>query len=1021
MKKIFYLASIAALAFSSCAKDETTQAAIEDAKGGSKIVAAMEADDTRTHLETTNGKDFEYRWSLGDQLGIYGYGENTLSNAAFVLDNASDNSPVGVFTSQHKLDPKSSYMAVYPRFAEPLFHVASSMYVDDPSTTNVNEAAYKMISKTNGASVTMKILPEQKYQDETFYTTTAPAISGTFAVNADGEAAIGMQPVADYLMVNLTSTEPVKTLTLKLRDEAASKWLKISGESNLVGYWMNGADGMEYRYYIPEGGAAPANFAKKLDGETITIKTDESYQTVTCHEPNTYVFTIPAGILGMGGQIAAYIWVNDTTAVYENAHFVASASKPSALKNLQGYNTSFQLNSAAAKVDNKNPYDRIDETKTGYKQIVKKLENTVFWVNEAIDTDKDKIRDTRTSFQFNPNGDVIIEHEGQLLEYITEYNKGTDGFADKDAFLCSGATFDFSLKNMMELATELENTKYETYIAAYLADVKNGGGFPCFVEYHNNFIGNGAVIENIEQPLLSFDGIFGGGYYGYSEAVILPVSRGGEFVDTKDGGASITNVTFANINAKTVLQEIDYVAQYGGIYSLYKRGHVLAGNFGGDIKNVTVENANGNSIMGVMRVAQYKGMNIEEVSNLYHIANQLVANASLDLTETWSEVSGVEYNVFDLIVPNNNAKNEPALHVITIPEGDGAAYATLTGEVYVDTDSAVAVVIDDVSYWTGDKFKASTADANCVDKNATDYKYYYFGYAEQLANHFNRKSSKDPYLGATLTRDMDMNFANLVRYNSNGSINHADSKYWKTGDIKAIDGAGHTIKGITMYRDSEDLGGRGEYYGPFLNVNVLKNLTIDGVNITLVTKPNATLPEYISGFAAGQANTVADVTLKNFVINGYRADGTGNTQPNYATNYSVKVGYVASTAGNAHYKNVKVEGVESNITAIYGVVGRAKVTDSATTNGSARFENVTVANIETPAADLTKFAQFDPDKYNYNVAGTVVGLAVNGADRKVDFKFVNCNEPIFLFDAENPINVVYNNISKFTLENEEEM
>ena len=501
MKKIFYLASIAALAFSSCAKDETTQAAIEDAKGGSKIVAAMEADDTRTHLETTNGKDFEYRWSLGDQLGIYGYGENTLSNAAFVLDNASDNSPVGVFTSQHKLSADKAYMAVYPRFAEPLFHVASSMYVDDPSTTNVNEAAYKMISKTNGASVTMKILPEQKYQDETFYTTTAPAISGTFAVNADGEAAIGMQPVADYLMVNLTSTEPVKTLTLKLRDEAASKWLKISGESNLVGYWMNGADGMEYRYYIPEGGAAPANFAKKLD-ETITIKTDESYQTVTCHEPNTYVFTIPAGILGMGGQIAAYIWVNDTTAVYENAHFVASASKPSALKNLQGYNTSFQLNSAAAKVDNKNPYDRIDETKTGYKQIVKKLENTVFWVNEAIDTDKDKIRDTRTSFQFNPNGDVIIEHEGQLLEYITEYNKGTDGFADKDAFLCSGATFDFSLKNMMELATELENTKYETYIAAYLADVKNGGGFPCFDEYHNNFIGNGAVIENIEQPLL---------------------------------------------------------------------------------------------------------------------------------------------------------------------------------------------------------------------------------------------------------------------------------------------------------------------------------------------------------------------------------------------------------------------------------------------------------------------------------------------------------------------------------------
>ena len=50
MKKIFYLASIAALAFSSCAKDETTEAALDVVKGGSKIVAAMEADDTRTEL-----------------------------------------------------------------------------------------------------------------------------------------------------------------------------------------------------------------------------------------------------------------------------------------------------------------------------------------------------------------------------------------------------------------------------------------------------------------------------------------------------------------------------------------------------------------------------------------------------------------------------------------------------------------------------------------------------------------------------------------------------------------------------------------------------------------------------------------------------------------------------------------------------------------------------------------------------------------------------------------------------------
>ena len=100
MKKIFYLASIAALAFSSCTKDETTGAVI-DTVGGSKIVAAMEADDTRSEL-VESGAGYEIVWKATDGLSVFsnGSGAEALPNVLFQLDNASDGLAAGAFNSK---------------------------------------------------------------------------------------------------------------------------------------------------------------------------------------------------------------------------------------------------------------------------------------------------------------------------------------------------------------------------------------------------------------------------------------------------------------------------------------------------------------------------------------------------------------------------------------------------------------------------------------------------------------------------------------------------------------------------------------------------------------------------------------------------------------------------------------------------------------------------------------------------------------------------------------------------------
>ena len=1002
MKKIFYLASIAALAFSSCAKDETTEAQIGAVNGGTKITAAVEADDTRTSLEKVDGK-YEFRWSAGDQLGVYGVGENTLNNAAFVLENASDGKAVGVFASQNvELKADKQYVAVYPRFQTSLFSTIGMTGKIHVPGTKEDTADYVDLE-----DVKVTIPATQKYQNGTFYTGTVPAVSTEFFVNEDGGANLSMQPVVDYLFVNITSTEPIKTLTLALNN--GNDNLNIAGTAALTRYEL----GDSHRYLVQHN---------DMSDKHITLETDESYATVTCHKPNTYVFAVPGGIFGTGYNVRAYLYVNKTT-FGDNWDFAVADYKVDGKQMVDNTHLNWG--------DAKKTVKRLD--KNG--NAVVRLENTVFWANPiSVDTDGDKKADARGSFVYNPNGDVIISNEVELLRYINQYNiqntkldeddyyapEGMEAdevqYYGKDAFLCEDGSFDFSLKNMMELATEYKNTEFEPYIAAYLADVEKGGGFPCFVKYENNFIGNGAVIENIEQPLLSWSGIFGGkDYTTYKVTDIIPVgaTRGGEFVETKDGEASITNVTFSNIVAKSdVYYDDDYALSHGMILEETCRGHVLAGSFDGTIKNVTVKNADGESIMGDMSVAQYNGLNIEGVSKLDNIAYNLNAEASLDFTKTWDVVAGVKENVFHKVIPSKNAKGENALHVITIPEGDADEYAKLTWYVYPGSGSAVAVVIDGVSYWTGDSFEPSKAIKNAAGAVVG----YQARYAEELAG-ANRKAIE-------LTRDIDLNYSNLQWDTDYDGYADVDIK-WQMLPLQSLNGAKHSISNVVMeaaYAQIMSLQAAVAMpwdIAPF-DVPVVKDITLNNVYINVATPASEAngvfVPTNIAGLTVGgeDANgqtVITNVTINDLEIDAYRHDGTNNTEANYSDEYVSRIGWAVACAQNAQITNVKVNGVKSTVKGIAGLVAQNNI------NSSSKFVNAEVANVEAVNAAITKFAEFNSAKMNYNVMGTAVGLVKNEADRKVDIKFMQCGEPVFLYDADSALTVIYNETEKGSFKN----
>ena len=990
MKKIFYLASIAALAFSSCAKDNTTEAQIDAVNGGAKITAAIAADDTRTSLEKVDGK-YEFRWSAGDQLGVYGVGANTLNNAAFVLENASDGKAVGVFASQNvELKADQDYVAVYPRFQTSLFSNIDlkEVELDVPGTKGEEQDDYVDLT-----AVKVTIPATQKYQNGTFYTGTVPAVSTEFFVNADGGANLSMQPVVDYLFVNIQSTEPIKTLTLSLNN--GNDNLNIAGTAALSRYEL----GDSYRYVVEYN-----NMSSKF----ITLETDESYATVACHEPNTYVFAVPGGIFGTGNNVRAYLYVNQTS-FGDNWDFAVADYSLDGRQMVDNTHLNWG--------DAKKTVKRTD--KDG--KIVSRLENTVFWANPiSVDTDGDKKADARGTFTYNPNGDVIISNEVELLEYIHKYNADVDGFAGEDAFLCEDGSFDFSIKNMMELATEYANTKYEPYIAAYLAD---DGVFPCFEEYTNNFIGNGAVIENIEQPLGNPAGIFGGPWYGYEEyknwELVDVDTRGGEFVETENGKASITNITFANIVAATVEhKEISdknpdiETPLWGGAsadleFNFSGRGYILAGAFDGTIKNVIVKDADAEAIMGDMTVAQFNGLTIEGVSKLANIADYLVANDKLDMTKTWNSVKGVQESVFQYIDPHRNAKNEAAIYEIIIPEGDATTYAKLTDFVYTASSSAVAVLIDGVSYWTGDEFAPSKdvkkADGTVIGK--------YVRYAEELA-----AASGD----IELTRNIDLNYNNLyiVEYVKGYPYPVGGAHCpWDMVTLSSLNGAGYSVSNVVMYAEDERQDGRLDNIAPF-DVPVVKDFTLNNVYINVATDADeveATVPEVVAGMTLGGVNAKGQTVITNATVNGLiidtaREDNTNNTEANYGS-YVSYICRMVGAAADAQITNAKVNGIQSAVKGIAGLVAKNSV------NTSSKFEKVSVANVDAVNTALANFTQWNPAKNNYNVMGTAVGLVGNNANRKADIKFVDCGAPVFLYYAPSSLTVIYDNVEKGSLKN----
>ena len=928
MKKIFYLASIAALAFSSCAKDETTGVEIQNV-GGSKIVAAVEADDTRTEL-IKGEAGYEFRWKATDALYVYGDEKHPLPGETFAISEGAE-SASAVFSGV-ALKSDAKYVATYP----------AKTSVKPTWDKLGNGTTVPFYYEVAPASVKMSIPAEQNYKPGSFDTGVAPAVSTTFAVDAEGNAQVSMQPVADYLFVNIRGTEPIEKLTLRLTTAEGKKQIGLAGEAALVKYTQNKTT----RYYLP-------NTGMKGDITLNAIATPD----VDCHDANTYVFTIPAGILGMGNSVCAYLFVNEApNANGSNWRFAVTDYE---INKQYLVNKEMHDNYLINQYKGKNEAGKTVDMNRGYDSkkatAEKPMENTVFWLNEMVDTDADGEVDARGSFLYNPDGATIITDQIELLNYLENYKSGDS------AFICNDAEFDFSKEALDALATEYRKAGY-----TFVNDLINNYyafGFPCIKKFEDSFVGNGAVISNVAK-LRSMDGIFG------------------------EIAGTVSGVTFENIISA---KDVDVVNKgLKNEYEVTTYGVILGSNKGkGTVKKVVISGGSGEAVMDEATSADYAGITFENISeDLNNIFNNVAVAAAtqavpaFDLSSTWAEVSNVAGSVFENVTPAGRA-------IINIDNED-ATYAKLTDKVVNGTTPNVAsVLINGVSYWTGGKTPA-TADFKV---NKIPYGKY-IQYAEELA--YGLTSGY-----AVLTRNMDLNFENLQWYDEDGDL--IDYISWETANFNILEGAGNTVKGIVMFDSGATKNDANHSVAPF-KLNVAQNITLDGVEINLVSKQDNTyVPQWIAGLSIS-ASEISGVTLNNLEI--VAGDADEQNAPQYNTNgWKAFMGYLVANATDIKVSNTAINGVYSNVKGTAAPVAHLEVTST-----NAQMLNNTLTNVELDGGqtEITECTE-DAGRKLWNISsetfGRVWGHGKN-ANTAVGIKFDGYSNIAFTYNAESPI-VIY--------------
>lgn len=244
----------------SCSKDDTETAVVE-VKGKVAFSAVMNVDagnETRTHVV-----DNKYYWDQGDKLTA----------------SVKGNSEVIPFVVKNETSGQADFTVVQ----EDLDYLgAGPYYLTYPENT---AAVQSSAEDASDAKIAMTIPAKQRYRENSFAATTAPAVAVIKEYDIANPPVIYMEPVSSFLRVPVTGFGDLKSLTLQIKN-SEGKYYTLNGAAE-VNFYGEDAYNLDF---------AGANNKAAGDAQTLTVSFGATPKELNYNEPINVWFVIPANL-----------------------------------------------------------------------------------------------------------------------------------------------------------------------------------------------------------------------------------------------------------------------------------------------------------------------------------------------------------------------------------------------------------------------------------------------------------------------------------------------------------------------------------------------------------------------------------------------------------------------------------------------------------------------------------------------------------------------------------------------------
>ena len=835
MKKIFFLASLSALALASCSDDfnpgnKTTY----DVPGDTKLIARFEApnggNDTRTTIQSNGNGYYNYTWSQTDGIGLFNQpseGNTDKTNAPF--DYAGENEDGGIiFKGFGSLLNTEVIYGQYP-------FTNNAGVTNTEGTYSISNVVIAPYQNFNGMVSPLTVPVEEvptSYAVGSFSQYAAPAVGiGTIQ---DSEVDMTFYPVSSFIVVPVYGYSKISTVQLTVQD-SEDAYQPLTGQINV----------------------------DDIEALTEAVSKTNQGPGLVEDEEATYAGNVSDGsaiLLNCGNDLelnldnATYLW------------FVVPAN----------LNLSESTITLTFDEDTKNAVSiSLPEQAWAGRNKVRVIgagENN----NEAVYYNPDNVYTITTQAQFLEYAHLVTSGLEAVNEYNTLYSTDKYDSYKKWTLLPDMIT----LSDGTESISTVDSADDYTVKNAMIVNALDFTGYGAVLEQGIGSLGTGVFsdsqavyLQDVYGGIISGEGIPTiGGQTAFSitgmadEAVTitgLPVNGNGLFTSGNQYKVNINNLEFINttVNVKGVEATAYYFLSDTFAPSTYQTGVIY--------NDVTV--GSGCNVIG------YTGETNVALFNLLYSGNMNDALNVVDYSESSLTVFANTLNMYIAEADFTGVWTVDSFNNILV--SSCGVLAKVTGESGAETVIAkvkanpansdnVPYSIYSVSgavttsYWTGTSYaQAADGKTNTATSLANNTIYY----AEQLAwvNDNGNSSNNAVY---TLANNLDLM----------GDPTTIDQMVWKLPSNTTIagfgiDGQNNTISNV--YIDGTFSGSTtNNYYSMFGQFANAMDLTIDGMTIDNSAE-NANANAQIAAIAnqpskdLGNAATEGNnLVVKNYVV-----------------------------------------------------------------------------------------------------------------------------------------------------------